>query len=83
MTRHKLVCVGACLFMIVSAYDFSGSLGEQHVVLDPSREASAQSGWRLLCLPLMWGNRPEGLAISDFQVSARLTASGSLSMTVR
>jgi putative Mg2+ transporter-C (MgtC) family protein len=37
---HMLVCVGACLFMIVSAYGFSGSLGEQHVVLDPSRVAA-------------------------------------------
>lgn len=37
---HMLVCVGACLFMIVSAYGFAGSLGEQHVVLDPSRVAA-------------------------------------------
>jgi putative Mg2+ transporter-C (MgtC) family protein len=36
---HMLVCVGACLFMIVSAYGFAGSLGE-HVVLDPSRVAA-------------------------------------------
>jgi putative Mg2+ transporter-C (MgtC) family protein len=35
-----LVCVGACLFMIVSAYGFAGSLGAQHVVLDPSRVAA-------------------------------------------
>ena len=37
---HMLVCVGACLFMIVSAYGFAASLGEQHVVLDPSRVAA-------------------------------------------
>src|SRR4029079_15670693 len=37
---HMLVCVGACLFMIVSAYGFSGSLSAQHVVLDPSRVAA-------------------------------------------
>lgn len=37
---HMLVCVGACLFMFVSAYGFAGSLGEQHVVLDPSRVAA-------------------------------------------
>src|SRR3954462_4582460 len=36
---HMLVCVGACLFMIVSAYGFSTSLGA-HVVLDPSRVAA-------------------------------------------
>jgi putative Mg2+ transporter-C (MgtC) family protein len=36
---HMLVCVGACLFMIVSAYGFADSLGD-HVVLDPSRVAA-------------------------------------------
>jgi putative Mg2+ transporter-C (MgtC) family protein len=36
---HMLVCVGACLFMIVSAYGFSASTSE-HVVLDPSRVAA-------------------------------------------
>jgi putative Mg2+ transporter-C (MgtC) family protein len=33
---HMLVCVGACLFMIVSAYGFSPVLAP-NVVLDPSR----------------------------------------------
>jgi putative Mg2+ transporter-C (MgtC) family protein len=37
---HMLVCVGACLFMMVSAYGFSESLSAQHVVLDPSRVAA-------------------------------------------
>lgn len=36
---HMLVCVGACLFMIVSAYGFGPVLG-QNVVLDPSRVAA-------------------------------------------
>jgi putative Mg2+ transporter-C (MgtC) family protein len=36
---HMLVCVGACLFVIVSAYGFSTSLGA-NVVLDPSRVAA-------------------------------------------
>ena len=36
---HMLVCVGACLIMIVSAYGFQGVLNE-HVVLDPSRVAA-------------------------------------------
>jgi putative Mg2+ transporter-C (MgtC) family protein len=36
---HMLVCVGACLFMIVSVYGFSASLGP-NVVLDPSRVAA-------------------------------------------
>jgi putative Mg2+ transporter-C (MgtC) family protein len=34
-----LVSVGACLFMIVSAYGFSDMLGD-HVILDPSRVAA-------------------------------------------
>jgi putative Mg2+ transporter-C (MgtC) family protein len=36
---HMLVCVGACLFMIVSAYGFTPVLGP-NVVLDPSRVAA-------------------------------------------
>ena len=35
-----LVCIGACLFMIVSAFGFADSLSAQHVVLDPSRVAA-------------------------------------------
>ena len=37
---HMLVCVGACLVMIVSAFGFGESLQAQHVVLDPSRVAA-------------------------------------------
>jgi putative Mg2+ transporter-C (MgtC) family protein len=37
---HMLVCVGACLFMIVSAFGFSTSITQSHVVLDPSRIAA-------------------------------------------
>ena len=36
---HMLVCVGACLFMIVSTYGFGPALGP-NVVLDPSRVAA-------------------------------------------
>jgi len=36
---HMLVCVGACLFMIVSYYGFGPALGP-NVVLDPSRVAA-------------------------------------------
>ena len=36
---HMLVCVGACLVMIVSAYGFNDVLSD-HVVLDPSRVAA-------------------------------------------
>jgi putative Mg2+ transporter-C (MgtC) family protein len=36
---HMVVCVGACLVMIVSAYGFQDVLSE-HVVLDPSRVAA-------------------------------------------
>lgn len=39
LRTHMLVCVGACLAMIVSAYGFSSVLGP-HVVLDPSRVAA-------------------------------------------
>jgi putative Mg2+ transporter-C (MgtC) family protein len=37
---HMLVCVGACLVMIVSAFGFKDSLSSQNVVLDPSRVAA-------------------------------------------
>jgi putative Mg2+ transporter-C (MgtC) family protein len=37
---HMLVCVGACLFMLVSQYGFSNILAKDHVVLDPSRIAA-------------------------------------------
>jgi putative Mg2+ transporter-C (MgtC) family protein len=37
---HMLVCVGACLIMIVSAFGFKDSLSSQNVVLDPSRVAA-------------------------------------------
>jgi putative Mg2+ transporter-C (MgtC) family protein len=36
---HMVVCVGACLIMIVSAYGFQSVLSE-HVILDPSRVAA-------------------------------------------
>jgi len=36
---HMVVCVGACLIMIVSAYGFQAILSD-HVVLDPSRVAA-------------------------------------------
>jgi putative Mg2+ transporter-C (MgtC) family protein len=39
LRTHMLVCVGACLAMIVSAYAFQDVLSS-HVVLDPSRIAA-------------------------------------------
>jgi putative Mg2+ transporter-C (MgtC) family protein len=39
LRTHMLVCVGACLVMIVSAYGFDAVLGK-YVVLDPSRVAA-------------------------------------------
>jgi putative Mg2+ transporter-C (MgtC) family protein len=39
LRTHMLVCVGACLAMIVSAFGFAGVLGP-HVILDPSRIAA-------------------------------------------
>jgi putative Mg2+ transporter-C (MgtC) family protein len=40
LRTHMLVCTGACLFMIVSAYGFAQVTGLYHVVLDPSRVAA-------------------------------------------
>jgi putative Mg2+ transporter-C (MgtC) family protein len=37
---HMLVAVGACLFMIVSAYGFAHATTLPHVILDPSRIAA-------------------------------------------
>jgi putative Mg2+ transporter-C (MgtC) family protein len=37
---HMVVCVGACLIMIVSAFGFGDSLNSKNVVLDPSRVAA-------------------------------------------
>ncbi|TNC12879.1 MgtC/SapB family protein [Methylobacterium terricola] len=40
LRTHMLVCVGACLIMIVSAFGFSDAMGATGVVLDPSRLAA-------------------------------------------
>ena len=40
LRTHMLVCVGAALFMLVSSFGFADSLGNPHVVLDPSRVAA-------------------------------------------
>ena len=40
LRTHMLVCVGACLVTIVSAFGFADALGEKNVVLDPSRVAA-------------------------------------------
>jgi putative Mg2+ transporter-C (MgtC) family protein len=40
LRTHMLVSVGACLFMIVSAFGFADILNTPHVVLDPSRIAA-------------------------------------------
>jgi len=40
LRTHMLVCVGAALFMIVSAYGFADALKNPNVVLDPSRVAA-------------------------------------------
>ncbi len=37
---HMLVSVGACLFMLVSAFGFAAVITQEHVVLDPSRVAA-------------------------------------------
>jgi putative Mg2+ transporter-C (MgtC) family protein len=40
LRTHMLVCVGACLIMIVSAFGFADILGTPNVQLDPSRVAA-------------------------------------------
>lgn len=40
MRTHMMVCVGACLVVIVSAFGFSDILSGEHVNLDPSRIAA-------------------------------------------
>lgn len=40
LRTHMLVCLGAALIMIVSAFGFADVLGTEHVVLDPSRIAA-------------------------------------------
>ncbi|GBU18914.1 MULTISPECIES: MgtC/SapB family protein [Methylobacterium] len=40
LRTHMLVCVGACLIMLVSAFGFGDALGRPGVTLDPSRVAA-------------------------------------------
>ena len=40
LRTHMMVCVGACLIMIVSAFGFADILGTPNVTLDPSRIAA-------------------------------------------
>jgi putative Mg2+ transporter-C (MgtC) family protein len=40
LRTHMLVCVGSCLFMIVSAYGFNDVISAYRIVLDPSRVAA-------------------------------------------
>jgi putative Mg2+ transporter-C (MgtC) family protein len=40
MRTHMMVCVGAALTMMVSAFGFSDRLGPENIVLDPSRIAA-------------------------------------------
>ncbi len=40
LRTHMMVCVGACLIMIVSAFGFFDILNNDHIALDPSRIAA-------------------------------------------
>ncbi|WP_255577359.1 MgtC/SapB family protein [Elizabethkingia sp. JS20170427COW] len=40
MRTHMMVCMGACLIMMVSAFGFADVLNEEHIALDPSRIAA-------------------------------------------
>jgi putative Mg2+ transporter-C (MgtC) family protein len=49
LRTHMLVCVGASLMMMVSAFGFADALTQKNVVLDPSRVAAqVVSGIRFL-----------------------------------
>ncbi len=78
---HMLVAVGACLFMIVSAYGFQVATLMPHVVLDPSRIATqVVSGVGFLGAGsiLMRGNSVRGMttAASIWSVAALGLAAG-------
>ncbi|GGE05386.1 MgtC family membrane protein [Aureimonas endophytica] len=78
---HMLVGVGACLFMIVSAYGFQNATRMEHVVLDPSRiAAQVVSGVGFLGAGaiLLKGNVVRGLttAASVWAVAALGLAAG-------
>jgi putative Mg2+ transporter-C (MgtC) family protein len=78
---HMLVCVGACLLMIVSAYGFQNAKEMPHVVLDPSRiAAQVVSGVGFLGAGsiLLRGNSVRGLttAASIWAVAALGLAAG-------
>jgi len=40
LRTHMMVCVGACLIMMVSAFGFSDIINADHISLDPSRIAA-------------------------------------------
>lgn len=40
LRTHMLVCMGSCLFMIVSAFGFNDTVNVPHVSIDPSRVAA-------------------------------------------
>jgi putative Mg2+ transporter-C (MgtC) family protein len=78
---HMLVSVGACLFMIVSAYGFQHATQLPHVVLDPSRiAAQVVSGIGFLGAGsiLLRGNSIRGMttAASIWSVAALGLAAG-------
>ncbi|WP_082675696.1 MgtC/SapB family protein [Aureimonas ureilytica] len=78
---HMLVCVGACLIMIVSAYGFQNATAMEHVTLDPSRiAAQVVSGVGFLGAGaiLLKGNVVRGLttAASIWAVAALGLAAG-------
>lgn len=78
---HMLVSVGACLFMIVSAYGFQNATQMPHVILDPSRiAAQVVSGIGFLGAGsiLLRGNSVRGLttAASVWSVAALGLAAG-------
>ncbi len=50
LRTHAVVCIGSCLFMLVSAFGFVGLDGTKHVPTDPTRiAAQVVSGIGFLC----------------------------------
>ena len=61
MRTHMMVCVGAALIMIVSAFGFSDILGTPNVTLDPSRiAAQVISGIGFIGAGAILFTKPEG-----------------------
>lgn len=68
LRTHMMVCVGACLIMIVSAFGFSDIIYSQHVSLDPSRiAAQVVSGIGFIGAGIILNELKQNPAITEVQ----------------